>query len=254
MSSSAEVNNATGEAPTRSDVVQALNDKRAALSAARERYATARTMRDEIAMSDETRLIDALKELIPLLETEAAGLLEAKGRKDAEDRLLGIKRAAGSVRSELKEDDKRVSELETELHEANAKRTARARKYESLQAETNALADRFDLPLLKLEIVPEPPPIKAPTPWEYRSVRPSFEACEHNLRQRRDYAEISGSDGYRIVSAAGLRAFRPLTERESEVLEDRAEERKLDPVLAQAVAEANALGHLRVPSGGVTRG
>ncbi len=132
---SEEVDNAVGGGPARSeksnttiDAMQLLNDKRCALNEARERYATARTMRDEIAMGDDTRLIDALKELIPILETEAASVLEAKGRKEAEDRLLGIKRAAGSLRAELKEDDKHVSELANELNEVNAKRTTRARK------------------------------------------------------------------------------------------------------------------------------
>lgn len=52
--SSHEVNNAVGECPARSertiDVVQLLNEKRVALTSARERYATAKAMRDEQAM------------------------------------------------------------------------------------------------------------------------------------------------------------------------------------------------------------
>jgi hypothetical protein len=84
-------------------------------------------------------------------------------------------------------------------------------------------------------------------------VRSSFEQCEHNLRQRRDYAEISGSDGYGIIMKAGLRPFRPLTEQEKGVLEDKAEW-KPDPVLAAAATEANALAAPRVPGGHVHSG
>jgi hypothetical protein len=260
MSPSEEVNSAVGSAPARSengkkiDVGQLLNEKREALSAARKGYANARAMRDEVAMGDFARLIDALKDLIPALETELAGVLEATGRKEAEDRLRGIKRGAGSLRAELKEDDARVRALEKELNERNAERTTRARKYDSFQAEASALSDRFELPAVKLDSVAEPPPIQVPTPWQYHVVRPSFEACEHNLRQRRDYAEIGGSDGYGIIMKAGLRPFRPLTQREREVLEDREEERRPDPVLAAAATEAIALGKLRVPGGHVHSG
>lgn len=259
MSASDEVDNATGIAPERSakgkkiDVAQLLSEKREALSAARKGYANAKEMRDEVAMGDFARLIDALKDLIPALETEFAGVLEETGRKEAEDRLRGIKRGAGSLRAELKEDDARVRELEKELNERNAERTTRARKYDAFQAEANALSDRFELPRVKLESVAEPPPIQVPTPWQYHVVRPSFEACEHNLRQRRDYAEIGGSDGYGIIMKAGLRPFRPLTQRESAVLDDRSE-RKPDPVLAAAAVEATALGQLGVPGGHVARG
>lgn len=112
---------------------------------------------------------------------------------------------------------------------------------------------RFSIPPVKLESVAEPPAIEVPTPWQHRVARPSFEQCEHNLRERRDYAELGGTPGYAIIQVAGLKAFRPLTEREREVLEDRTE-RKPDPVLAAAAVEANALGKLNVPRGGVFHG
>lgn len=251
---SSELDNAVGEAPARVDAVQLLNEKRQALDAARERYKIAKTARDEDAMSDEARRIDSLLAIIPELERDASVVLEARGKKEAEERLLGIKRAAGSVRSELTDDDKRIRELKNELTEVNAKRTTRARKYETLQGEANGLVDRFGLPPLKLETLAEPPAIEVPAPWRHHVVRPSFEQCEHNLRQRRDYTEIRASAAYAIIMKTGLKPFRPLTERESEVLEDRAEERKPDPVLAAAAIEANALGNLGVPGGGVARG
>jgi len=237
MNSSSD--SAVGVAPAKVDVIELLNDKRRSLNAEREKYAVEKQMRDEDAMANAHQRIDALKLIITELEREAAVEVEAAGRKAAEDRLLGIKRAAGSVRAELKEDDARVRKAEKELNEVNAKRTARARSYENLQAEANALSDRFDLPPVKLEVVPEPQSIEVPRPWEYRVKRPSFETCEHGLRTRRDFTELSGSIGYSIIQTAGLKAFRPLTAQEKAVLEDKAEW-KPDAVLAAEAVVANA--------------
>ncbi|MGZ3483607.1 MAG: hypothetical protein ACXU96_08470 [Gemmatimonadaceae bacterium] len=63
------------------DVVQLLNEKRLALNAARERYTSAKARRDEEAMSNSSRVIDSLKEIIAELEREAAVEVEAAGRK-----------------------------------------------------------------------------------------------------------------------------------------------------------------------------
>ena len=96
--------------------------------------------------------------------------------------------------------------------------------------------------------------LSLPPFWRLRVLRPSFEDCEHNLRQRRDYTEIAGTPGYAVIQTAGLKPWRELTEREREVLEDRENERKPDPVLAQAAVEALGLSNLGVPGGGVHRG
>jgi len=45
-------------------------------------------------------------------------------------------------------------------------------------------------------------------------VSPVLEDDEHHLRKRRSYAEIAGSEGYRIIMEAGLKAFPPLTPRQ----------------------------------------
>jgi hypothetical protein len=257
MSASDEVDTATGEAPVRVDVVQLLNDKRRALNEAREKYVTARTMRDEGAMAHLSAKIDALKNtIIPELERDAQVVVEAAGRKAAEERLLGIRRAHGSAVATYGEDEKRVEQAVAALSEAITTLNGRSRKIEALRAEASSLSDRFSLTVPKLTMPPEPqlnlnaalPPV-----WEYRVVRPSFEQCEHGLRTRRDYTEIAGTPGYAIIQTSGLRPFRALTEQEKEVLEDKAEW-KPDPVLAQAATEVNALGKLGVPGGHVARG
>lgn len=252
--SSREVENATGEAPARENVIELLAEKRAARDAAKARKKAAREMRDEEALSDESRLLDSLDQIIAELEIEAAVVIEAAARKEAEDRQLGIRRAAGSIRTEVSEDDQRIRALEKEIGEVNAKRTVRVRKYESYQAEANSLSDRFGLPPLKLETLAEPPAIEVPASWRHHIVRPSFEETKDGTRRtRRDYAEIRASAGFAIIMRAGLRPFRELTEEEKEFL-DREDKRQPDPIFAQAAIEANALGNLGVPGGGVARG
>jgi len=256
MTPSEEVSDATGESNERENVIDLLAAKREALVAAEKDYKVCKEMRDQEGMSIAGRLKDALAVIINELETEAAVVVEATGRKEAVDRLRGIKRAYGSVLTEYQEDDGRVQQAVAALSEEITALNARARKLEAIRAEAAALSDRFSLPVPILGTVAEPRYDVAsslPAFWQYRAVRPSFEQCEHNLRTRRDYTEISGSPGYAIITKAGLRPFRPLTEQEKEVLEDKAEW-KPDPVLAAAATEATALSQLRVPGGGVARG
>jgi hypothetical protein len=257
MSPSEEVNDAEGAAPARVDVIELLAEKRAALDAARERYKIAKSARDEQQMSSESRVIDSLLILIPELEQDASVVREAAGRKAAEDRLTGIRRAHGSTVASYQDDEKQVEQAVAALSEAIAKVNSRAKKLEALKAEASALSDRFGLPLPLLTTVSEPQldlSASLPAPWRLRAQHPSFEADVHGLRgQRRDYLEIGGTPGYAIIQTAGLRPFRPLTEREAAALEDK-DERKPDSVLAAAVVEATALSNLRVPGGHVHRG
>lgn len=260
MTPSEEVNNATGEASERTkviDVVQLLNEKRRALDGARERYKIAKSARDEQQMSNVSRLIDSLRELLPELERDVSVVREATGRKEAENRLLGIKRAYGSTVATYRDDEARVQQAVAALREAITTLNSRARKLEALRREAAALAHRFELTVPPLAIVQEPRLDVAsslPMLWRMHSRRPSFEQCEHGLRERRDYTEIAGTPGHGIIITAGLKPFRALTEREGEVLEDRDDARKPDPVLAQAAVEARALGVLGVLGGDVHRG
>jgi len=254
MSASSEVETAVGEGPGKENVIELLAAKKAALVAAERDYRICREMRDEEGLAIADHLRDALKVIIAELEIEAVPVREETGRKEAIGRLKGIKSHAGSLRAEFADDDKKIRALGKEIDKANAARTDRAREYEMLQAEANALTDRCGLPPLKLENIVEPPPIEVPAPWRYHFIRPSWEFCEHNLRQRRAYSEIPReSESYAIIMRMGLRNFRPLTAQEKEVLEDK-EERKPDPTLAQAAVEATALGNLGVPDGHVHRG
>jgi hypothetical protein len=257
MSASEEVDNATGQAPAKENVIELLKEKRAAQLADRERYAVAKQMRDEDEMAAVRHRIDARKEIILALEIDAAVVIEATGQREAQARLLAIKRAYGSTVASYQDDEARVRQAVAALKEAITTLNSRARKLEVLRAEAAGLADRFSLTVPTLTMVSEPErdvDLSLPPFWRLRVLRPSFEDCEHNLRQRRDYTEIAGTPGYAVIQTAGLKPWRELTEREREVLEDREQERKPDPVLAQAAVEALGLSNLGVPGGGVHRG
>lgn len=258
MSASDEVDTATGEAPERVDAIALLAEKRAGLNAAREKYQNAKAMRDEIVMGDLARQIDSLLILIPELERDAQVVVEATGRKEAEERLLGIRRAYGSTVATYGEDEKRVEQAVAALSEAITTLNRRARKLEALSAEASSLSDRFGLTISKLTMPPEPQNVASslPTPWQYRVVRPSFEETTDGTRRtRRDYLEVSGSIGFAIIQAAGgPRPFRELTVEESEVLEDNAERATHRSSASAAATEAIALGKLGVQGGHVHRG
>jgi len=249
-----EVDSAVGAGAERVDVIAQLAEKKAALVAAEKDYTTCKEMRDEEGLAIAGRLRDALKIIIADLETETAVVIEARGKKEAEQRMTEIKRAAGGLRAALAGYDKGILAQQKKTAEDNAARTAIARKYEMLEAEARALADRCELPTVRLEPIIEPPPIEALSPWRYHLVPAGLpDLCEHNLRKRRSYSEVAGTEGYAIIMRMGLRPFRQLTESERAFLEDKVDW-KPDPVLAQAAVEAHALGNLGVPVGRVARG
>jgi hypothetical protein len=50
------------------------------------------------------------------------------------------------------------------------------------------------------------------------------EQCEHQMRERRSYAEIQGTEGYDIITSVGLKPFPELTERQQAVVAQRKRE------------------------------
>ena len=238
MIPSKEVENAMGEARARTakdkSAAELLTEKREALSAAREKYATAKTMRDEELMSEQMRLIDALNELIPALETEVVGVREATAKAAAVARLVGVRRAFGSVTSSIDADEKRVVEKIAELSDAITRLNDRYTQVVQLRAEAMALSDRFELPKPSLPDVVPPARrdivvtlTRLPNKLRDRVDRyQPTEECEHRMRTRRTYAEAAGTPGAQIIEAAGLVAFPELTERQKEIIAAREREKE----------------------------
>jgi hypothetical protein len=232
MTPSKEVDAAVGE--DRKSVAELLNEKRVALAAARERYATAKALRDEVAMGDEVRLLDALKDIIRELETSDARIREASAKQAATGRLVGIRRAYGSVQASMEADETRVNEKIAEVSDAIARLNDRYTQSAQLRAEALALADRFNLPKPTLpDIVP---PMRrgfvaalvtlSNKPVDHANRYQPTEECAHQLRTRRTYAEAAGTPGGEIIEAAGLKPFPELTERQSTIIAAREREKE----------------------------
>lgn len=257
MRSSEEIDAAVGEAfPTNKQV---LAEKQAALEEARGRYLVAKEMRDEEGMSVESGKIDALRAIILEIEIELVGAREVEGVRAAKDRLLGIKRAFGSVQTSIDADVIRVTAAIAALEETIGTLNDRYNQTVTLRAEAAALADRFNVPKPALPIVAPPASrdlavslIRLPNTLAAGSSSHPYEAkevCEHNLRERRTYVEATGTPGGDIIEAAGLKAFPELTERQKDFLaarqrEKESERRALSGLPQMPVDERLPLGSL----------
>lgn len=197
---SREIENAVGEAPAKKvkSSGEILIAKRAALSAARARYDAARANRDEVTMGEATKAVASLTVLIFELEQEAAREVEATGRKAAEARMLGIKKAYGALLSELDEDEKRIAEF---IAEAIPRLNNRYTKIEQFRAEALAVSDRFglDKPTLARAVPPSRRVIATTLVLLQRSLLDHgnewpapTEQCEHKMRERRTYRRSKG--------------------------------------------------------------
>lgn len=152
---------------------------------------------------------------------------EAEGRKAAEARLLGIRRAHGSLVAQHEDDLRRYSEAVAALHDAVARINERFKTLTLLRAEAGALADRFALPGPQLTAISPPAMRKLPMPVARFSdsgfVRPQSEMDEHRFFTRRTYREIVGSEGFKIIEAAGgPKAWPALSSKQRATVDQRA--------------------------------
>jgi hypothetical protein len=76
--------------------------------------------------------------------------------------------------------------------------------------------------------------------------KPHLETCEHGLRQRRDFREIEGTDGYAIITQAGLRPFHPLTPRQAAIVAERQGQRAREQAMDRFGAEVRVRATLPV--------
>lgn len=147
MSPSQEVNAATGEAPEgmKDDALDVLNSKRESLESARKRYIIAKQMRDEQAMANQSRIIDALLAMIPELEQEASAARENQAREKARAWITNNRVAARSVAQRISAAQSVVQERLDALIVA-IEAEGRIRSAISRQAfATELLTMRFDL-------------------------------------------------------------------------------------------------------------
>ena len=268
---SKEVRDATGEAPERKkakSAVELLQEKRQSLVSARARYEAARTNRDEVAMADASRLIGTLTVILFELEQEAAGALEQDALQKAKERVVGISRAAGSIDATTVQDRERVLEAARAYAEAVSRLNERFVQYQGLVADDSALRDRFGIAGAKIpriiapnennRVIEAARTVEAVTYATDRISRPQTEQDEHKMRERRTYGEIGGTPAYAIIQSAGLKPWRPLSEREQESIAALGKEKETNTQflgeLEVAATIAHALGTAGVPGGDVHRG
>lgn len=214
--SSPEVDDAVGEAPARSAKVK--DNEQSTLE---QRAAELRRVVEQPT--------EAAAELAAV-ERQIAETREANAKEAAQARLLGIRRAYGSVTSSLDADEKRVRQKIDELGEAITRMNDRYSQVAQLRAEAMALSDRFALPTPALPNVIPPARrglVTGPVGFldHADNLRP-VEECEHRLRTRRSYGEVRDTEGYGIIEAAGLKPFPPLTQVQQRIIDERAREQE----------------------------
>jgi len=224
MSSSNEVDSAVGEGPARS--LKGKNNTEQ--SALEQRAAELRRLVEEPSGKEK-----AAQELATI-ERQLADGREATAKQAAAARMVGIRRAFGSVTSSIDADEQRVGEKIEEVSGAITRLNDRYSQAVQLRAEAAALADRFSLPKPTLPDVAPParrelaitlallPNTLLATAWGSQPT----EECEHKMRTRRTYAEAVATPGAEIIERAGLKPFPELTERQREIIAAREREKE----------------------------
>lgn len=260
------VEDAVGTAPERT-TVKLLAQKRRALLAARERYATAKAMRDEQGMSDAGRLIDALRVLLPELEQEVAERLEAAGARRAKAWLAEQVSARATLTQKVQAAQKKVRSALDAAVAAIAAEVSLREEAAQVDLASEVLCARFALPRSATRVsLPDiqdygTPLLRAvdglrPAHWgSRRLVVPLIASMTEEQRRAANvnaalaFAKSYAKELPRDVVAIMADAPDPA----ASVAKPKAEE-AVDAVHAQAAVEATALGKLGVSAGHVHRG
>jgi hypothetical protein len=190
-----------------------------------------------------------LAEAIGVLEKQITEATAAAAKEAAEARLLGIKRAYGSIAEEMTSDDAKIRSVALDLQAAVERLNSRYRQLGLLEGEVSALTHRFSLPALGLgpvvaparrEAVVDALRVLAEMGLADRKYRvPQTERDAHALRTRRTYAEVRDTPSYAIIEGAGLVPWPPLTDKQAALVAEREQERTREQAaLKQFKAEA----------------
>lgn len=201
-----------------------LAAKRIELAEAQAALASAKAAMDTDAVMQLQSRVTILGEFIEQLEPKARAELLTEARRRAEKRLLGIRRAHGSIVNELDQDEERVRSLHDELTAAIVRFNDRYEQATALRNEAAALNDRFDLDA-ELPLAPPAPaarniPVTLPMLRDVALFIASPATEEHPEMdwRRRTYLEIAGTPGYEIVQLVGPRPWRGLTADEQRIV------------------------------------
>ena len=165
------------------------------------------------------------------VRTQVAQDLEVASLVAATQRLKDVRKAFGSLRKGLENDELAVGKAAVEYKATAERVNERFATLAALRAEAEALGDRFP----GVPAGPRFPPITAPSRREvviqaslvassvkflgHAHIAKETEKCEHDIRSRRTYRELgAGTLGAAIIKAAGLGDWPALTAAQEAIL------------------------------------
>lgn len=174
------------------------------------------------------------------LEVDAELLTEQEATEDARKRVLGIRKAIGSLEHELSKEEPLIRAAHAQLVEGLTRSNKLFRDIGRMQNEVAALVDRFGLTEKALQVVVspgvrfndlEPLPVLLDM---VQPVRPALEDHPHTTWRRRTYDEVAGTPAKEIIDRVGPKPWPPLSaEQRAEV--DKAKERREREAAALAI-------------------
>ena len=78
---------------------------------------------------------------------------------------------------------------------------------------------------------------------DHGHISPDIETDERGLRKRRTYEEVRGTEGFKIIEAAGLVEFPPLTQKQKELVAVRERQAREENAIAES-----SVGEIRARS------
>lgn len=228
---SREVDEAVGEAPQCPNVFDQLEAKRKELVEAQIDLERAHKAFDTDGVLNAENRVRVLEKFVIDLEIAAEVLTEQEAVEDARRRVLGIRKAIGSLDHELSKEEPLIRAAHAQLVEGLTRSNKLFRDIGRMQNEVAALVDRFGLTEKALQAV-TPPALRLsdlePLPVLLdvaQPVRPAFEDHPHTTWKRRTYEEVAGTPAKEIIDRVGPKPWPPLSaEQQAEV--DKAKERK----------------------------
>jgi hypothetical protein len=145
------------------------------------------------------------------VERQMTAQRETTGTAAAASRVIAIKRAWGGYETHRRTIESALQSLRDQLAAKIGEWNENFGAEQTLKRELDVLADRFGVETPNLPLPMPGLDMTLPLFAERTHRQPDLEDCEHGLRQRRTYAEVSGTAAHAIITAAGLKPFPPLT-------------------------------------------
>lgn len=162
--------------------------------------------------------------------------------EEAKKRQTGIAKAHGRLQHDLTNDEAAVEAASIDYRQKVDRVNERFHALSLLKAEAEALADRLGVPAPRFAPVTVPALREAcmqaalvvgnATFLDHGHIAKATERCEHALRTRRTYREVSGTPTAAIIRTAGSQPWPPLTTAQQEVIASRKRDAEAEAATA----------------------